>query len=215
MTGDSKAAEAEPQPDPTSSGATSGALGSRTLLPWWTVRTLGVALRRQNPHPPNPTSEWPVTPSVPARSVSPLEGQGEAKPAPASRALPAAAAACAGAAPGNTSPAAHLSSPLEHFLSTDQHILGLSHSNPGPSPLLLHEASPPTQHPQPEAPSVHLPSPRAGKARPVSLRNWPLEAQPGWRTTVVRTQSWASTLPSPGSNEPPSTGETGENSVGK
>lgn len=29
---------------------------------------------------------------------------------------------------------------------------------------------PPTQHPQPEAPSVHLPSPRAGKARPVSLQ---------------------------------------------
>lgn len=50
---------------------------------------------------------------------------------------------------------------------------------------------PPTQHPQPEAPSVHLPSPRAGKARPAPLRNWPLEAQPGGRTTVVWTQRWA------------------------
>lgn len=86
---------------------------------------------------------------------------------------------------------------------------------PAPRPFSSTRHPPPTQHPQPEAPSVHLPSPRAGKARPVSLRNWPLEAQPGWRTTVVRTQSWASTLPSPGSNEPPSTGETGENSVGK
>ncbi|CAK7290192.1 hypothetical protein VULLAG_LOCUS1037 [Vulpes lagopus] len=161
-------------------------------LPWWTVRTWGVALRRQNLHPANPTSEQPATPLSQPGVCGHKWGRGTGrsqaggwggwggggvemqKPVPAAFPLPPQPAL---KTLQPYFPAGHLFPPLEHFLYTDQHILGLSCSKPDPSAPLLHEHSPKPAHPAwlqpagtrpPPPPPGALPSPRAGQARPVS-----------------------------------------------
>lgn len=194
-------------------------------LPWWTVRTWGVALRRQDLHPANPTSEQPATPlSQPGvcghkwgrgtgRSQVGVGGWGGGDAKACSGSLPSATSACS----EDTPAILPCRSPLPSLETLPLHRP--THSGPfllQARPLSLREAFPQTSTPSlaaacrnppppppPPPPPVHFPHPEQGKQGQCPLQNWLPEAQPGLRRTVVGTQSWTSRLHIPGSSKCP------------